>query len=119
MLSPWWTSDTTMSSGCRPTTTYVARGSIGSPSSGVWVLMTRRCGCAASRASTSSRGSTSQSSHGDSSISGRGSSGVRSTSSRQIICTQVVPLLDRVLTTMSPGRNSKPSQRPLSSSADR
>ena len=108
-----------MSSGCRPTTTYVARGSIGTPSSGVWVLITRRCGCAASRATTSSRGSTSQSSHGDSSISGRGSSGVRRMSSRQIICTQVVPLFDRVLTTTSPARNGKPSHRALSSSGDR
>jgi len=30
-----------------------------------------------------------------------------------------VPLFDRVLITMSPGRNGKPAHRPLSSSAER
>src|SRR5215469_4627910 len=39
-------------------------------------------------------------------------------SSAQIICTQVVPVLDRVLITMSPLRNGKPCQRALSSSAE-
>jgi hypothetical protein len=37
----------------------------------------------------------------------------------QIICIQVVPLFDRVLITMSPARNGKPTQRVLSSSSDR
>lgn len=81
--------------------------------------MNRRCGWAANRRYTSSFGSTSQSSHGDSWVNGAGSSGVRSTSRAQIICIQVVPLLDRVLITMSPSRNGKPVQRPLSSSSDR
>ncbi len=40
------------------------------------------------------------------------------TRSAQIICIQVVPLLDRVLMTMSPCRKGKSSQRPLSSSFD-
>ncbi|MFG1882821.1 hypothetical protein [Micromonospora sp. NPDC049102] len=42
-----------------------------------------------------------------------------STSSAQIICIQVVPLLERVLITMSPARNGKPTQRALSSSSER
>ena len=88
------------------------------PSSGVWVLMNRRCGCAARRAHTSSRSLISQSSHGDSSLSGAGRSGVWNTSNAQIICIHVVPLFDRVLMTMSPGRKGKPVHRPLSSSAD-
>ena len=37
----------------------------------------------------------------------------------QIICTQVVPLLERVLMTMSPDRNGKPIHRALSSSFER
>jgi hypothetical protein len=61
----------------------------------------------------------SQSSHGDSSVSGAGRSGDWKTSRAQIICIHVVPLLDRVLMTMSPGRNRKPAHRALSSSADR
>jgi len=39
-------------------------------------------------------------------------------SSAQIICIQVVPLFDRVLITMSPGRNANPSHLALSSSGD-
>jgi hypothetical protein len=66
--------------------------------------MNRRCCCASSCADSSSRGVTSQSSHGDSWDSGAGRSGVWKISKAQIICTQVVPLLERVLTTMSPGR---------------
>ncbi len=89
------------------------------PSSGVWLLMKRRCRWAASRAYTVSAGSTSQSSQGDSSASGAGNSGVRSTSSAQIICIQVVPLLERVLITMSPGRRGKSRHRALSSSGER
>lgn len=89
------------------------------PSSGVCVLTNRRCGWAASCAKTSSRGVISQSSQGESCGSGAGRSAVRKISRAQIICIQVVPLLDRVLITMSPSRNGNPSQRPLSSSSDR
>jgi hypothetical protein len=96
----------------------VARGSIGTPSSGVWVLMKRRWSWAARSARTSPIGRTSQSSHGDSSGSGAGRSGVWNTSRAQIICIHVVPLFERVLITMSPSRKAKPSQRALSSSAD-
>jgi len=39
-------------------------------------------------------------------------------SSAQIICTQVVPVFDRVLITMSPSRNGNPAHRALSSSGD-
>ena len=80
--------------------------------------MTRRCVWAARRAKTSSLGSTSQSSQGDSRPRRSGSSGSAKTSNRQIICTQVVPDLDRVLTTMSPARKGKSHQRALSSSGD-
>ena len=107
-----------MSSGCLATTMYVARGSIGMPSSGVCDLMMRRCCWASSRASSSPRGTVSWSSQGDRSPSGPGSSAVWSTSSAQIICIQVVPLLDLVLITMSPSRNGNPDQRALSSSGD-
>jgi hypothetical protein len=69
--------------------------------------MNRRCRWAARRAYTSSRGATSQSSHGESVASGAGSSAVWKTSNAQTICIHVVPLLDRVLITMSPGRNGK------------
>ena len=86
--------------------------------SGVWVLMTRRCVCCASRANTLSRGSTRWSTHGDSSASGAGGSGSWWINRSRIVCTQVVPCLDRVLTTVSPSRKAKPSQRPLSSSAE-
>jgi hypothetical protein len=37
-------------------------------------------------------------------------------SNAQIICIQVVPLFDRVLMTMSPGRKENPSHLALSSS---
>lgn len=89
------------------------------PSSGVWVLMNRRCCWADSREYTSARGVISQSSHGDSSDSGAGSFEVWKTSSAQIICIHVVPLLDRVLITMSPWRIGKPTHRALSSSSER
>ena len=89
------------------------------PSNGVWVLMNRRCCCASSAARTCSRGVTSQSSHGDSSASEPGGSVRWNTSSAQIICSQVVPLLERVLMTMSPVRKGKPIQRALSSSSER
>ena len=48
--------------------------------------------------------------------SGAGRSGVWKTRSAQIICIQVVPCFDRVLITMSPGRNGNSAHRPLSSS---
>jgi hypothetical protein len=54
------------------------------------------------------------SSHGERAVSGAGSSGVPKTSSAQIIWARVVPHLDGVLTTMSSGRNGKPSHRLLS-----
>ena len=79
----------------------------GPPSSGVCVLMTRRCPGAARLAMSSSLGRTSQSSQGESLPRLPGSSGVPKASRRQIIWTQVVPDLDRVLTTMSPRRNGK------------
>jgi len=91
---------------------------MGTPSSGVWVLMNRRWPWAASRANRLSRSWTSQSSHGESYASGAGSSGSWNTSRAQIICIHVVPLLERVLITMSPTRKGKPSQRALSSSGD-
>ncbi len=80
--------------------------------------MTRRWVCASSCATTSSRGRTSQSSQGESALRRSGSSGVPNTRSRQIIWTQVVPDLERVLTTMSPGRKAKSRQRALSSSGE-
>ena len=107
-----------MSSGSRTTTTYVARRSTTTPSSGVCVSTTRRPGCASSRANRSSSAIVSQSTHGDSSPSGAGSVAVPCTSIRQICCIQVVPLLDRVLTTTSPARNGKRLQRSLSSSSE-
>src|SRR5262249_35085035 len=60
-----------------------------------------------------------QSSQGESRGSGAGRSAVWKISRAQIICIHVVPLLDRVLMTMSPGRNGNASQRPLSSSSER
>ncbi len=119
MFSCWWYSDTAASSGWRATTTYVARGSSGMPSSGVWVLTKRRWVCASSRARTSSIGRVVQSSHGDRSAIGAGSSGVPKIRSAQIICVHVVPCLVRVLITMSPSRKANPSHRPLSSSDER
>ena len=62
--------------GAGPPRRTCARGSSGIPSSGVCVLMNRRCGWAASRSTPSACGSTSRSSQGDSSVSGAGSSGV-------------------------------------------
>ncbi len=97
---------------------YVARGSMGTPSSGVWVFMNRRCRWASSRAKIASFGWISLSSHGEYQPTGLSSSGVWKMSSAQIICTHVVPVLDRVLITMSPSRNGKPSHRALSSSGE-
>ncbi len=108
-----------MSSGSRTTTTYVARGSMTTPSSGVWVLTTRRPGWASRRENSTSSGSVSQSTHGESSPRGAGSAGEPCTNERQICCTQVVPLLERVLTTTSPSRNGNRRHRSLSSSEDR
>ncbi|MGI8695988.1 MAG: hypothetical protein ACR2JQ_04990 [Mycobacteriales bacterium] len=47
-----------------------------------------------------------------------GGSGAWKISDAPISCTHVVPLLERVLMTMSPWRKGNPSQRALSSSAD-
>ena len=66
-----------------------------------------------------SRGVPSQSSQGDSRASGSGQLGRWKMSRAQIIWTQVVPLFERVLMTMSPSRKGKPIQRPLSSSGER
>jgi hypothetical protein len=49
---------------------------------------------------------------------GAGSRGCWKISSAQIICTHVVPVLDRVLITMSSSRYGKPIHRALSSSCD-
>src|SRR6516162_9990913 len=59
------------------------------------------------------------SSQGDSSVKGRGRLASPKISNAQIICIQVVPHFDGVEITMSPARNSKPSQRLLSASHDR
>ncbi len=80
--------------------------------------MTRRWVCASNSATTSSLGRTSQSNQGESAFSRSGRSGVPNTRSRQIIWTKVVPDLERVLTTMSPGRKEKSPHRALSSSAE-
>jgi hypothetical protein len=79
----------------------------------VLFLINRRCVCAASRSRTVSSGITSQSSQGDRWASGAGGLGV---CRAQIICIHVERLFERVLMTMSPSRNGKPSQRALSSS---
>jgi len=81
--------------------------------------MKRRCRWAASWSYTCCCPVVSQSSQGDSRASGAGRSAVWKISRAQIICIQVVPLLERALMMMSPGRNGKASQRPLSSSAER
>ena len=47
-----------------------------------------------------------------------GSSGVWKTKRAQIICSHVVPVLDRALMTMSPSRNGNPIHRELSSSGE-
>ena len=86
------------------------------------LLADLRCCCAARPARTCDTRVVVWSSHGDSCGSGAGSagsSGVWKISSAQIICIQVVPLLERVLMTMSPSRNRKLSQRALSSSPRR
>jgi hypothetical protein len=53
--------------------------------------------------------------HGDRVVNGAGRSGVWKINSAQIIWVQVVPLFDGEPITMSPGRNSNPSHRVLSS----
>src|ERR1700749_1914737 len=93
---------------------YVTVGSLGIPSSGVWVLMNRRCVWASRSANTSVRPRVTMSIHGESVSNGSGSSGSCSMSRAQIICVHVVPHFGGVLMMMSPGRSSKPSQRLLS-----
>ena len=114
MLSMWWSIDRATSRGSRPTQMYVTVGSLGIPSSGVWVLMKRRCVCASRSANTSVRERVTMSIHGESVSNGSGSSGSCRISSAQIICVHVVPHFGGVLMMMSPGRSSKPSQRLLS-----
>jgi hypothetical protein len=43
VLPIWRPIDSPTSRGSRPTQMYVTAGSLGIPSSGVWVLMNRRC----------------------------------------------------------------------------
>ena len=59
-----------------------------------------------------------QSIHGDIRASGAGNSGAWKMSNAQIICSQVVPCLERALMTMSPSRWANCSHRALSSSGD-
>ena len=114
VLPIWWFIDSPTSRGSRPTQMYVTVGSLGIPSSGVWVLMNRRCVWASRSANTSVRARVTMSIHGESVSSGSGSSGSCSMSRAQIICVHVVPHFGGVLMMMSPGRSSKPSQRLLS-----
>jgi hypothetical protein len=51
------------------------------------------------------------SSHGETWSSGRSNVALLKISRAQIICSQVVPHFAGVLITMSPGRNTNPSQR--------
>jgi hypothetical protein len=67
---------------------------------------------------TSSIGRLHMSSQGESRSSGSGNAGPSKRSSAHNIWVQVVPHFFGVLTTMSPGRNSNPSQRALSSTND-
>ena len=114
VLSIWWSIDSPTSRGSRPTQMYVTVGSLGIPSSGVWVLTNRRCVWASRSANTSVRARVTMSIHGESVSNGSGSSGSCSMSRAQIICVHVVPHFGGVLMMMSPGRSSKPSQRLLS-----
>ena len=61
--------------GSRPTQMYVTVGSFGIPSSGVWVLMKRRCVWACRSANTSVQERVTMSIHGESMSNGSGSSG--------------------------------------------
>ena len=114
VLPIWRSIDSPTSRGSRPAQMYVTAGSLGIPSSGVWVLMNRRCVWASRSANTSVRARVTMSIHGESVSSGSGSSGSCSMSMAQIICVHVVPHFGGVLMMMSPGRSSKPSQRLLS-----
>ena len=93
VLPIWRPIDSPTSRGSRPTQMYVTAGSLGIPSSGVWVLMNRRCVWAARSATTSVRARVTMSIHGESVSSGSGSSGSCSMSRAQIICVHVVPHL--------------------------
>ncbi len=114
MLSMWWSIDSATSRGSRPTQMYVTVGSLGIPSSGVWVLMNRRCVWASKSANTSVRAWVTRSIHGESVSNGSGRPGSCRMSSAEIICVHVVPHFGGVLMMMSPGRRTKPSQRLLS-----
>ena len=92
---------------------------MGRPSSGVWVFRNRRCCCAAIDSQTSSIGRCSMSIHGDIESNGAGNSGPSKTNNAHSICIHVVPLFGGVLITTSPARNTSPSHRALSETADR
>ena len=104
----------TTSRGSRATHRYVQDPTTGSPSSGVWVLMNRRCCWASSRAVTSASGAALESNHGDNTPNGAGSWSVWKINNAQIICAHVVPHFWGAHTTTSSARNTKPSQRELS-----
>ena len=114
VLPIWRPIDSPASRGSRPTQMYVTAGSLGIPSSGVRVLMNRRCAWAARSANTPVRARVTMPVHGESVSSGSGSSGSCRMSRAQIICVHVVPHFGGVLMMMSPGRSPKPSQRLLS-----
>jgi hypothetical protein len=81
--------------------------------------MKRRCVWAASAAVTSARGRILISNHGDIWSSSAGNAGPSKIKSAQSICVHVVPHFGGVLMMMSPGRNTKPSQRALSATIER
>ena len=114
MLAMWLSIEMAASRGSRPTQMYVMSGRTGRPSSGVCDFMKRRWVCASSVSNTVRRACVIISTHGDSFDRSSGRSSPPKTSSAQIICVHVVPHFGGVLITMSPGRNSKPSQRALS-----
>ena len=91
----------------------------GNPSSGVWVLMKRRCCCASRSAITSSIGRVCMSSQGEMRSSDRSNVGRPKMSNAQIICIHVVPHFGGVLMMMSPARVENRCQRLLSMTADR
>ena len=59
------------------------------------------------------------SSHGEMSPSGAGNAGPSKIKSAHSICIHVVPHFGGALITTSPGRNTNPSQRPLSAMIER
>src|SRR5439155_14357392 len=86
---------------------------------GVWVFMKRRWVCAASVACISAAGVRFISIHGLIASTGPGGSLVGQSRLATIACVHVVPHLAGVHTKTSPGRGTKPSQRAVSSTAER